>query len=448
MSGIARGRVSPVGWQGATAAPHTERSAVAPVFWRGAPWLAIALVAIVVARLHEVIPSLQVVRPAFVGSAALLLILLLQANREMWRRLFSLTTTQLLCAYVAWAAVTIPFAFWPGLAFTTVLDLLPGTAMFIAVVMCAPTRVNLDRLQLGLVVALAIFAVGSLLWGPRVVIGRVGGVGATYDPNDMATAMAVGFPLAAGLMSRVAGVRRFLLLAAVFAFGAAVAASASRGGMVAFGVGAVVLAAGQRGSRRMVHLAAIGLGAIVVWLSAGPVARERAASVFTLQGDYNLQDPNGRIAVWKRGATYFLDHPILGVGAGNFEMAEGASLEARGERGKWSAAHNAYIQAFADLGVVGGTIFVSLLGLGGWQARRLWRPPRSRLSPSFHRPELLAALSAFAVGACFLSFAYSAILVGLIGFISLAADTARAELGAGPRRGAPIPLAPRFWRSS
>ena len=143
MSGIARGRVSPVGWQGATAAPHTERSAVAPVFWRGAPWLAIALVAIVVARLHEVIPSLQVVRPAFVGSAALLLILLLQANREMWRRLFSLTTTQLLCAYVAWAAVTIPFAFWPGLAFTTVLDLLPGTAMFIAVVMCAPTRVKM-----------------------------------------------------------------------------------------------------------------------------------------------------------------------------------------------------------------------------------------------------------------------------------------------------------------
>jgi len=178
------------------------------------------------------------------------------------------------------------------------------------------------------------------------------------------------------------------------------------------------------------YLTALGLGGIVIWFSAGPVFRERAASLLTVQSDYNLQDwNNGRIAIWKRGVTYFLDHPVLGVGAGNFEVAEGVALAARGELGRWSSSHNAYIQAFADLGAVGGTVFLALLGVSGWQARRLWRPPRSRLSPSFHRPELLAAVSAFAVGACFLSFAYSGTLIGLVGFITLVTDTARAELG-------------------
>jgi len=77
--------------------------------------------------------------------------------------------------------------------------------------------------------------------------------------------------------------------------------------MVAFGVGAVVLAAGQRGTRRIMYLTALGLGAIVIWFSAGPVFRERAASLLTVQSDYNLQDrSNGRIAIWKRGVTYFL----------------------------------------------------------------------------------------------------------------------------------------------
>jgi O-antigen ligase len=405
------------------------------------------LVAIVVARFQEVVPAIQVVRPALVGSAALLLILLLKANRASWRRMFSFTTTRLLCAYVGWAAVTVPFAYWPGFAFTTVWGLLPVTAMFVAVIMCGPTRANLDRLQLAFVLALAVFAAGSLLWGPRVG-DRVGGVGVTYDPNDMATVLAVGFPLAVGLAGRASGVRRLLLLAVILAFGAAVAASASRGGMVAFCVGAVVLAAGQRASRRMIYLGALALGAIVVWFSAGPVFRERAASLLSVQSDYNLQDErNGRVAVWKRGVTYFLGHPVLGVGAGNFEVAEGAALAARGELGRWSASHNAYIQAFADLGAVGGAVFLSLLGVSGWQARRLWRPPRSRLSPSFHRPELLAALSAFCVGALFLSFAYSGTLIGLVAFITLVTDTARAELGPARARVAPLAPAAPFWRS-
>jgi len=64
-------------------------------------------------------------------------------------------------------------------------------------------QANLDRLQLAFVLALAVFAAGSLLWGPHVA-NRLSGVGLTYDPNDMATVLAVGFPLAVGLVGRAA----------------------------------------------------------------------------------------------------------------------------------------------------------------------------------------------------------------------------------------------------
>ena len=144
-----------------------------------------------------------------------------------------------------------------------------------------------------------------------------------------------------------------------------------------------------------------------------------------LQSDYNVQDNTGRLAVWKRGMSYAADHPLLGVGAGNFEIAEGASLS--GERGKWSAPHNAYIQAFADLGIVGGVLFLSLIGVTASSARRLWRPRLSRGTASRHRPELLAALLAFCVAALFLSLAYSGMLVALIGLTGLAAGAARRE---------------------
>jgi len=405
----------------------------APVLWSGAPWLAIGLIAVVVARVQEIFSPFAALRLALVASVGVAVVLLLQANASTWGWLSRSATTRLLLAYVAWSAITVPFALWPGLAFATLRTLLPLVVMYVAIVMCRPSWANLDRVQLGFVLALAAFAAGSLLRGDEIVGGRLSPLGAMYDTNDMAAVMAIGFTLACGLASRARGVPRLVVAAVALLLAVSVMASASRGGALALGVGAVAFVAGQRGRRRMTYLVALALGVFAAWQGGSPVLRERLATLMTIRSDYNMKEKTGRLAVWKRGVSYFVDHPILGVGAGNFEVAEGVWLERNGDSGKWSAPHNAYIQAFADLGVVGGMLFVSLIGVTASRARRLWRPPGSRDAAPVHRPELLAALFAFCVAAFFLSLAYSGMLVVLVGLTALAAGAARGEAqGAGP----------------
>jgi O-antigen ligase len=238
----------------------------------------------------------------------------------------------------------------------------------------------------------------------------------------MAAVMAVGFTLAGGLASRARGVPSLVLAVAALVQATAVLASASRGGALALAVGGVVLAAGQRRRRRMIYL--VTLRVLVVWQSASRISR-RIATLVALRTDYNVQGEHGTPRHMERGMSCFADHPILGVGAGNFEMAEGAWLERSGGHGKWSAPHNAYIQAFADLGMVGGVLFLSLIAVTARRAWRLWRPRVSPSAAPFHHPELLAALCAFCVAALFLSLAYSAVFVTLMGLTTLASGTAR-----------------------
>jgi O-antigen ligase len=384
------------------------------------------LIAVVVGRVQEVFPPLEKFRLALVGSAVVVLVLFVKANAPAWRAVSRAATSRWLFAYTVWLAITVPFAVWPGLAFATTRAVLPLVVMYVSIVMCCPSWANLDKIQFGFVIALTAFAAGSLLRGAQIVGGRLSPLGIMYDPNDMAALLAVGFALAAGLASRARGVPRLVMWVAAVVLATGVLASASRGGALALGIGGAVFVAGQRGRRLTIYLAASALGVIVAWQGAGPVFRERLATLLEVSSDYNVQETTGRLAIWKRGVTYFVSHPILGVGAGNFEAADGVAVQMSGERRKWTASHNAYLQAFVDLGVVGGVMFLAVIGVTASQARRLWRPPVSRDSAPSHRPELLAALAAFCVAALFLSLAYSGILVVVVGLTALASGAARA----------------------
>ena len=141
-----------------------------------------------------------------------------------------------------------------------------------------------------------------------------------------------------------------------------------------------------------------------------------------------------------RGRPYFKDHPIIGVGAGNFEEAEGQYSQELGRSGKWSAAHNPYLQAFVELGTTGGALFIAIILLTARIALRSYRPRRqsprlrrrTRAPPPLERPELLAGLAAFATGAYFLSHAYFTPLYALLGLVSLSGRVVEAEAVGAP----------------
>jgi len=134
-------------------------------------------------------------------------------------------------------------------------------------------------------------------------------------------------------------------------------------------------------SRNPAALRGIAIGAIVLAIGAAVAVGGRA----------------GRSDFWSVAGESFGERPVLGIGAGVYEFAweEHRSLD-RTVRD----AHSLYIEAFAELGLLGGLLVLALVGILLWTGFAAWRAaaldPRRDLYAA-----LLAATLAFALGAMF-----------------------------------------------
>jgi O-antigen ligase len=104
----------------------------------------------------------------------------------------------------------------------------------------------------------------------------------------------------------------------------------------------------------------------------------------------------GRHEFYKVAIEAFGEKPILGHGAGTYQFSWN---QLRSIELPVHDAHSLYLEAFAELGVVGGLLVIGLIGTLLWVAFATWHaapePQRDR------HAVLLAAMLAFAVGAAF-----------------------------------------------
>jgi O-antigen ligase len=396
-------------------------------YWSGSVGLVILMMAVVAVRLHEFLPMLAVVKPVVTIAFVSFVLLMSHTSDEVKRRVLAYGQTRRVLAYLVLAAATVPFALWPGEAYNATISLFPGVLLFCAVMMCPPRREVLDRLELALIVLVLIY-VGYTLTIGRMYVGRLETVGGFYDSNDMASILAMTFPIAASQFVRAApGTARLVSGAACVALVLGVTGSGSRGGTLALLAGAVVFALGLKGKRGFLVVVAMLAGGTLAWSMASPTFRARMISLNDLESDYNTTDELGRKQVWKRGRLYWRQNPVLGVGAGNFGTAEGQYFAALGQKTKWSQAHNAYLQAFAELGTIGGVLLVWMLVSAAFVSFPMWRGKTRGRAPPLYRPELLASLAAFAMGATFLSHAFFHPMFAVLALIALADHVRKAE---------------------
>jgi O-antigen ligase len=397
--------------------------------WAGAPLVALGMIIIIAIRLHEFVPLARYMAPALLATFGGLGILLMRTPALLRQEAFRDPLTQLMVAYFAFMIITVPFALWPGLAVRSLRYMLPGVAMLIGIRLCGTSRVSLRFLATGFVLTAAAYALYVRTAGYVSGTGRLSAGMGMYDSNDMASIMAMTFPLAVGLARSERGVRRLLLAAAALLVITVALGSGSRGGMLGAIAGGLVLALGMKGRFRVLSLTVLAAATAGLW-TFSPTFHERMSSLGNLDEDYNTTHEVGRKQVWERGRQYIRENPILGVGVGNFPIAEGDYFAVKyyGTRGaKWSNAHNAYIQAYAELGLIGGSVFVLLLLFGGYHGLRLWLGVRSRDGPLLHEPQYLASVCAYAVAAIFLSHAYFMPLFAVLAITGLAARVAAAE---------------------
>lgn len=388
-------------------------------YWPQAWIAALVFFGLVVSRFSEMLGPLSRVRPVMLATGIIGILLVVKSRPQAWRLAVGERQIRLLLSYSVWAAVTVPFALWRGMAFDSLLTLPTAILVTLSILLVAPTVQNLDRLTTGVVAIVGGYGFATLSFGRTVGEGRLTGTGA-LDPNDLAGLMAMILPMAVWLGMGRGWRRRTIGIAASIIMLTVIVQTASRGGLVSLAVGVLVLLLALNPSRVLFSGVALAVGFFAMWHYGPPVFRERASSLFALEEDYNATSEVGRLAIWKRGIRYTMEHPITGVGMNNYAVAEGLAHYQRGTTGSWFTAHNTYVQVFAELGLLGGMLLVIMLGRAVTQGARLYRRSR-RSRPHLWRPDILASVAAFAASAFFLSHAYSYSLFGILALVTYAA---------------------------
>jgi O-antigen ligase len=344
----------------------------------------------------------------------------------------------------------IPWALWRSAALDAALGtFVPALIMMGVVLSAPPTDRTLHTFERVFVATTAVNVVALFTRGDWQGGGRLSGQ-AAFDANDMGSLVAMAVCFAVSLMLRARGLQRWLWLGAAGVLTVSVGWFNSRGGTLAFAGGLLTFVIMQPGSRRWLLLGAIVISGPLFWAGAPQVFKDRIIGLSNLDADYNNTDYYGRRQIWARARRYIVENPVTGLGLGGFPVQEGKTLAQAGSAGKWSNTHNAYLQAYAELGMLGGSMFVGILLLAAKQAWRVARPNRRETPTATPRPEYFSALVAFAVGATFLSHAYFIAFFGLLSLIALAYRTTLAQQATSPFAGPapPPPLPSRGWRTA
>jgi O-antigen ligase len=186
------------------------------------------------------------------------------------------------------------------------------------------------------------------------------------DANEFAAILVPALALAAfSVASTKRPAFRALLVGYVLLFGLALFLTESRGGLVGLGVtfAAALLLAGRLRPRALALMLTVGaLGVGYYTLVAPPQTLQRITH-FTSEGG------TGRTDLWSIALQVAGDHPLLGAGWGNFVVVEpqyatrGIELsQIRLVVDTPKVAHNMYLQVLAELGLVGLTVFLAVIG--------------------------------------------------------------------------------------
>jgi O-antigen ligase len=225
-------------------------------------------------------------------------------------------------------------------------------------------------------------------------IRRLCGSGIFNDPNDYALILVLCMSVCTyGMGDKKLGQWRAVTWAAFALFAYALILTHSRGGMFSAAAAAGSYLAARFGWRNAVPVVLLGLGML--------------ALLDSRQTDLNLSDPDdtfqARMDLWNATMDTFRAHPLIGIGQGKLVDQIG------------QVTHNSFLHAFAELGLVGGTIFIGVfyLGIRGLVCSRPVDPALARL-----RPCVLAIVVGYAAGMLALSRCYTAPVQLILGLTS------------------------------
>jgi putative inorganic carbon (HCO3(-)) transporter len=325
-------------------------------------------------RPNEVLPSVFGDFP-LIKIVAVVALLTYFLGKHARGEALAIWPTELRMVLLIWGlgALLMPLAASPGDSWKMLTDIyLKVVCIFFLLINLLNTRERLRSIMKLVVIwgtvlamdAIYSFASGRFTNNERRIQGLVSGI--FGNPNDLAIALNLLLPLAAGLALNSRGWKRFFYAACAVALGMGVIATFSRGGFLGLLACVAVLLWRIGRSKR----AATMIGAVLVagsFLMFMPSDYgERISTILSTDEDRTGSSQERR-ELLKRAASLAVTHPVIGLGIGNFHIY---SI-------KEKLAHNAYLEIAAELGLMGLLAYLILILT---PLRSMWRVEREALS--------------------------------------------------------------------
>jgi O-antigen ligase len=231
---------------------------------------------------------------------------------------------------------------------------------------------------------------------------RLRGSGIFQDPNDLCVLLCLGLLFGTYLLTdRRSGFLRFLWLGPLTLLFYALLQTQSRGGLLALMVGVMAVLRARWGWLRAALLGLV----VVPLLLAVAAGRQAGISATTDTGQ-------ARMELWRDGLMFVRLNPVFGIGREEFGKESG------------QVAHNSYIQAFGEMGLFGGALFLGAFLFALRSVERLCPDRQLILDPDLRhmQPYILGGLASYMMGMFTLSLTY---VLPTINVLAIAAVFAR-----------------------
>jgi O-antigen ligase len=352
------------------------------------------------ARPEDWIPGLQYVPLAKI-TGGLAVVALLFARRNNRQRLPREVILLILLLAQLW--MTVPMSpVWRGGAFNTVRDFTKVLPIVLTMALVVNTIKKLRWLILVQAASVATIAAATI-WQGHQHRGRLEGAlsGIYGNANDLAIVIAITAPVCLYFLFRSrSNLGKATWAVAILIMVYAVFLTASRSGVISLVVATSICLweFAIRGRRRYL-LVVTAVAGIAFWVCAGNGVMSRfdgTAHATNAQQASAYDSAQQRRDLLVQSLKVTANHPLFGVGPGNFTVVSG----------HWLVTHNSYTQMSSEGGVLALVLYVMIVWRGFSNLAATKRLSRSSEERRLLAGALRASLAAFIVGSFFASEAY------------------------------------------
>jgi putative inorganic carbon (HCO3(-)) transporter len=312
----------------------------------------LAYLAVLYVRPHEFVPG-------FMGLPILPVLLLSSVALWVARQTKNMTAPQfkLLPWQTFLMAWSVLLSGWMGGAIQTLVDFIPIVLLFY---MLATTVDSVTKLrQVFMVMSAATIPIAlhcikqaeeeseGLGWtGAKMIDGRVTYLGFLNDPNDLSMALLMIMPMQVYLLRKSGVIMKLFWSGSLFLSLYTIKLANSRGAILALGAMLFHHSILRYGLMRSLIVAPFMAAPILIF---GPSRMNEMSD--------DEESAEGRIESWFEGFHMLASHPLFGVGKGMFTEYN------------YLTAHNSYVLAIAELGIIGYFVWLSSVAFTWLMAR-------------------------------------------------------------------------------